>query len=195
MELSYYKRNKIRYNLNYFYNLATEEDRAKGKAWYYKAHEFAAKKAVEYGYNIETVAAVLSALSPRNKWERNLIDTDTVLHAVRNNIPVDQIKVCTFNQNKEKAYRIAQFKEVLNTKAPKTYAFLQNIAYLNHQFVTIDIWHQRAAFNQMFEINFNKTIYEELQKITIEEAKQHDLKGYQYQAIIWESIRNSWDHE
>lgn len=193
MELSYYKRDRIRENLKYFYDKATEEDKASGKAWYYKAHEFCARNAVQYGYNVETVAAVISALSPRNKWERNLIDAESVLNAVRNNIPEEEIKVCTFNKNKEKAFNIARLKQVIGSDALKTYAFLQNIANLNEKYVTIDIWHQRAAFNKMRDINLNKGVYLELQKITIEEAKERNLKGFEYQAIIWESIRN--DHE
>lgn len=193
MELSYYKRDRIRENLKYFYDKATEEDKASGKAWYYKAHEFCARNAVQYGYNIETVGAVVSALSPRNKWERNLIDAEAVLNAVRNNIPEEEIKVCTFNSNKAKAFNIARLKEVISSDAMKTFAFLQNIVNLNPQYVTIDIWHQRAAFNKMKDIKLNKGVYLELEKLTIEEADKLGLKGFEYQAIIWESIRN--DHE
>jgi len=191
MELSYYKKNRIKENLQYFYNESTEEDRMNGKQWYMRANMHCEKLAVEYGYPAETVVSVLSALSPRNKWERNLIDTETVLKAVRDDQGPDDVKVCTFNNNKEKAFRIARYEESLSIDSPKTYAFLQNILYLNDQYVTIDVWHMRAAFNKMIPVNLNKSVYEEIQKITIKEAEQVGLKGYEYQAIIWETIKNS----
>ena len=190
MELSYYKRDKVRENLNKFYKLATEEDKHSGKYWYHQAHEFCARKAVEYGFNIETVTSVLSALSPANKWERNLIDTDTVLNAVRSGKAPEDVKVCTYNKNKEKAFNIAQLCGSIDTSSRKTFAFVQNIAYLNGDYVTIDRWHLRAAFNKMHSIKLNNTIYDELQKITIQEAAKEGLKGFEYQAIIWEAIRN-----
>lgn len=191
MELSYYKKNRIKENLQYFYDQSTEEERLSGKQWYIKANMFCEELAVRYGYNAETVASVLSALSPRNKWERNMIDTETVLQAVRDDQGPDDVKVCTFNNNKEKAFRIARHEESLSVDSPKTYAFLQNILYLNDQYVTIDVWHMRACFNRMIPQNLNKSVYEELQKITIDQAKDHGLKGYEYQAIIWETIKNS----
>lgn len=192
MNLSYYKQNKVKDNLKYFYDQASDQDRASGKTWYMEAHLFCEKMAVKYGFTSETVASVLSALSPRNKWERNLIDTESVLSAVRDDLQPEDIKVCTFNNNKEKAFKIARYEEAIDVSSPKTYAFLQNIAYLNDQYVTIDVWHIRACFNKMIAPkSLTKGIYEELQKITIKEAEQVGLKGYEYQAIIWESIKNS----
>lgn len=191
MELSYYKKNRIKENLQYFYSAASEEDKVNGKQWYMRANMHCEKLAVQYGFTAETVASVLSALSPRNKWERNLIDTETVLKAVREDQGPDDVKVCTFNTNKEKAFRIARLEESLSVDSPKTFAFLQNILYLDDRYVTIDVWHMRACFNKMIPQNLNKSVYEELQKITIDQAKQVGLKGYEYQAIIWETIKNS----
>ena len=192
MELTYYKKNKVNDNLKYFFDIASEEDRINGKFWYSNANEFTQRMAVKYGYTPETVASVLSALSPHNKWERNLIDTETVLDAVNKGLFPEDVKVCTFNQNKAKAFNIALFNECIDISSPKTYAFLQNIAYLNDKFVTIDRWHIRACFNKMIAPkSLNVKLYEELQSLTIDLAMEQNLTGYQYQAIIWESIKNN----
>jgi hypothetical protein len=192
MELSYYKKNRIKENLRHFYNIASDEDRIKGKQWYVKANLYCEELAVKYGYNKTTVAAVLSQLSPRNKWERNLIDTETVLSAIKEGLGPEDVKVCTFNSNKVKAFKIAKLEETINIESPKTFSFLQNIAHLDERYVTVDIWHTRAAFNKMIPPKYLSTnLYNELQKITIQEAKELGLKGYEYQAIIWETIKNS----
>ncbi len=192
MELTYYKKNKVKDNLKFFFDIASEEDQINGKFWYSNANEFTQRMAVKYGYTAETVASVLSALSPHNKWERNLVDTETVLDAVNKGLTPEDVKVCTFNKNKEKAFNIAQLNECIDISSPKTYAFLQNIAYLNDKFVTIDRWHIRASFNRMIAPKaLNVKLYEELQSLTIDLAEEQNLTGYQYQAIIWESIKNN----
>jgi hypothetical protein len=194
MNLSYYKKNKVKDNLKYFFDTASDLDRISGKAWYFNANLFCEKMAVKYGLTTETVAAIVSALSPHNKWERNLIDTETVLKAVRKDLQPEDVKVCTFNSNKEKAFKIARYEEAIDISSPKTYAFLQNIAYLNDQYVTIDRWHIRASFNKMIAPkSLTKGLYQEIQDITIKEASDVNLTGYQYQAIIWESIKNTAD--
>ena len=53
------------------------------------------------------VVGVLSALSPNNKWERNVIDdTENMCVAYKSDIPLDDVKVCTYNANKQKAIKI-----------------------------------------------------------------------------------------
>lgn len=191
-KLSHYKLNRIKDNLKYFYNKATEEDKHNGKLWYKSANLICEKLSVKYGYNVETVASVVSALSPRNKWERNLLDAETVLKAVREGTPPEEVRVCTFNTNKDKAFRIAQLKEAINTQSMKTFAFVQNIANLNRSYVTIDVWHMRACFNKMITPNsLTPSLYNQIQKITIKEAESRGLKGYELQAVVWEAIRNS----
>ena len=37
-----------------------------------------------------------------------------------------------------------------------------------------------------------KLAYEQIQNLTIKKADKIGLKGYEYQAIIWESIRNKF---
>lgn len=47
-----------------------------GLDWYQNAHNQAVAIAARHNANIDTVCGVISALSPRNNWERNLIDAE-----------------------------------------------------------------------------------------------------------------------
>lgn len=191
--LNSYQIRKVKDNLKWFFEQADADQVERGTYWYLKASIWCEKMAVQYRYNSETVAEVLSALSPRNKWERNKFDAEQVLKAVNEGTPSSDIKVCTFNGNKEKAFDIARGKTRIVHGSPKTYAFVQNIAYLNDDFVTVDVWHLRACFNRFRNVpNLTETRYRQLEKATIQVAKEYGLRGFEFQAIVWETIRDSY---
>ena len=54
-----------------------------GEAWYLQANIWCEHRAVKYGISTYKVASVLSALSPRNKWERNKQDAEAVIQTWR----------------------------------------------------------------------------------------------------------------
>ena len=68
---------------------------------------------------------------------------------------------------------------------------MNNIARLDGNFVTVDLWHLRACFNTTIKTGLTPKNYDTIQQITIEEATKVGLSGYEYQAIIWETLRNS----
>lgn len=186
-----YQRAKIRTNLRAIYGRASEEQRESGKAWYKEANNICTELSNELGYDSGTVASVLSALSPRNKWERNIIDTRVVLEAVRLDKKPAEVRVCTFNTNKVKAFDIAQGKLQITDTSRKTNAFVKNIANLDEARVTIDVWHLRACFGKTITGGLTPLRYDIIEQITLDEAHKVGLKGYEYQAIIWETIK-SW---
>jgi hypothetical protein len=188
--LSDYKKKKIAQNLRYFFDTATDEDIENGKKWYKKFNAWCTNVANEYKTNNLTVVNVFSILSARNELRKNMLDTITVFEAIKNNTSPDDVKVSTFHRNKYKAFDAAKGLTTIQEDSLKTYAFMQNIAYLNEAYVTVDVWHMRACFDKMIvPKSLTKNIYDIIQDITIKEAKKHGLKGYEYQAIIWESIR------
>ena len=189
--LTYYQLNKIKNNLRYFYSIADDDQIERGKAWYREANQWCEFMAVKYGYPTYVVAEVLSALSPRNKWQRNKADAEAVLSAVRNNEPMESVKVCTFNTNKEKAFDIARLKTRIVHGSPKTYSFVQNIAYLHSDFVTVDVWHMRACFDKMIVPNLTDLRYGQIAKATKKVAAEFGLKGFEFQAIVWNVVRES----
>tara|TARA_R110001583_G_scaffold23353_4_gene86383 strand:+ start:6731 stop:7174 length:444 start_codon:yes stop_codon:yes gene_type:complete len=144
----------------------------------------------EFGQSPSVVAQVLSALSPRNKWERNIYDTRQVLEAVRDKKKPEDIKVCTFNNNKQKAFDIAQGKRGIDKASPKTYSFVKNIAELDASKVTIDVWHLRACFGKTIDAGLTPLRYKQIEKVTLKCAEMVGVRGYEFQAIIWGVIRN-----
>lgn len=84
-----------------------------GIDWYADKKAHASKIARRYCTDISLVLGVIAALSPRNKWHRNLIDCELIFKAVRDGKKPDSIKCCTFDHNKEKAFLIARGFEPL----------------------------------------------------------------------------------
>jgi hypothetical protein len=179
----------VRKRLRTLFNEATTEQLKSGSAWYKKAHDICLDYAKEFGTTTEVVANVISALSPRNKWERNIEDCYSVMKAVKLGYKPEDIKVCTFNANKYKAFDIARNGARISKSAPKTYSFVRNISALDVHRVTIDVWHLRACFGKTVEGGLTPKRYKRLEDITIQEAKKFGLRGYEFQAIIWEVIR------
>jgi hypothetical protein len=188
--LTPYHRRKIKTNLMNAYNMRTSKDTKEGLEWYQRAHDICADIGKELNFDLEIVAHVLSALSPRNKWERNIIDTKNVLEAVNDGKGPDDVKVCTFNTNKIKAFEIARGNLTIDKASPKTYSFVKNIAELDDTKVTIDVWHLRAGFGKTIESGLTPYRYKVIEDITLKCAHEVGRKGYEFQAIVWGIVRN-----
>jgi hypothetical protein len=173
------------------YSNATIDDKENGIAWYKKANEFCVEVAEQFNTTPIIVAGVVSALSPRNKWERNLTDAIQVLRAVRDGVQPDQVKVCTFNGNKLKAFQIAKGEVSITDSSLKTYSFVNNIAYLSKDHVTIDVWHLRACFGKTVKTVPTAAAYKQIEKLTISKAKKYGYNGFEFQAIVWNVVRTN----
>ena len=95
-------------NIKAIYQLATLSEQQDGIAWYPAAKAIAVKLAARHCITPEQAIGVIAALSPRNRWERNVEDADRLIAAYMIDGP-DQArltKVCTFTSNKDKAIRI-----------------------------------------------------------------------------------------
>ena len=95
-------------NIQAIYQLATATERANGAAWYPVAHCVALELADRYEVSECQAIGVIAALSPRNKWERNVHDAEALIAAFKAG-GAEQArltKVCTFSSNKEKAIRV-----------------------------------------------------------------------------------------
>ena len=187
-KLSNYKLQKISKNLDFFFNIATKQDIKDGLSWYKDANKQAINIAKKYNLDVYKVSQVISALSPRNKWKQNLKDAEKLCEAFILGLhPVD-IKVCTFHTNKFKAFNILANNINITNNSLKTFNFVNNIAYLNNDFLTIDIWHLRACFKDNISIKnatIGKTAYQQIKSLTIKKASKLNLNGFELQAIIW----------
>jgi hypothetical protein len=193
-KLTKYKLNKISTNLDIAYNSASVSDVEQGKAWYSIANKICLDIGALYDVSELVAASVISALSPRNKWEQNIKDAYAVFDAVVLGLGSNDIKVCTFHANKRKAFALAKSEIEITDASLKTYNFVNNIALLSEEHVTIDIWHLRACLGKNISINsaaIGRVAYAQIKQLTLNKAKELKLTGYEYQAIVWGSVRNS----
>ena len=191
-ELSKYKLNKISKNLDKFFNIATDDQVKDGLKWYQEANKIVLNIATEYKIDPYKVASVLSALSPRNKWKQNIADTIKVCKAWTEGKTPEDIKVCTFHTNKFKAFAILDDKVKITDKSLKTFNFVRNIAFLDPTALTVDIWHLRACFDKIIKIDnasIGRVAYRQIKKLTLAKAEKLGITGFEFQAIVWTSIR------
>ena len=121
------------------YNRADLKQRIEGIFWYPKVHIMAVKLAKRYNRPLFQVAGVIAALSPRNKFARNMVDAESILR------DGPAAVVATFGANKQKALNIlraveyGEVADILNGN--KVTAFYSNIYHAGpDKEVTIDVW-------------------------------------------------------
>ena len=83
-------------------------DREMGSQWYHNAYSVCVTLGEKYGFSPNTVAGVIAALSPNNKWERNVEDAEAMLRAYCYEIPFESVSVCSYSANKDKAITIIE---------------------------------------------------------------------------------------
>lgn len=87
---------------------ANSAETIKGARWYADALRFCTAVAQSTGLSVSTVAGVVAALSPNNRWPRNQADAERLCRAFSHGTISDAaaVKVSTFNGNKNKALQI-----------------------------------------------------------------------------------------
>ena len=179
-------------------NLASVSDVVEGQDWYETAREAAVKLSERYGVDVTTTCGVIAALSPRNKWTRNLIDAENLINVyVSSGVKAcESIKVCTFGSNKNKALRILAADSSLDVvesilSGPKLKEFFRCI--IGQEDVCIDghafsIWFgERIALKNIPSIGVK--LRRQIKADYIEVAKKNNIPAYELQAITWVTHR------
>jgi hypothetical protein len=193
------ERKKLRHNLRLWMKRATSDEVNHGLTWYYDAMTYSKELSNTFGVSGETAAGVISALSPNNRWSRNKHDAMQVLQAVRDGKSEYDVKVCTFDRNKSKAFAIARGDRKILKESPKTFAFARNVGECDTNHITIDKWHLRACQSvsvkpiKLTEFCTAKQ-YRIIEEETMKVAHEHGMIGYALQAVIWVTIRNRWNN-
>ena len=189
----------IRNILATFY-AATPVDIQEGTVWYTNAHAICVALSDKYNLPLSTVVGVVSALSPNNKWDRNILDAENIIRAYVGEY--DYPKVCTFTGNKDKAITILECEIDSSDnicailKGNKTIAFFRGI-YTNGQCdeITVDghafnIW--RGMYTSLNEVPaISNKLYKAVSDAykeaaeTINEQTKSDWSASQIQAITW----------
>ena len=185
--LSQYRKKLASARIKACYIRANREVISKGLNWYQHAHVFCKEVAHNTGLNVDTVAMVVSALSPAVSWELNKIQAEQMCNAFRDGLPLESVITSTYENNRLKAWDILHGKKVITVKSPKTYAFYRNLM-LNIDSVTIDRWILRVMFNRPIK-SLTALKYRQCEEIFKQAAIDLDLKPLQLQAITWEQIR------
>jgi hypothetical protein len=97
---------KMIYNIISVWTDADETQRAEGLVWYDNAQKAAHDIAVKYDIAVYIAAAVIAALSPNNKWSRNVTNADALIGAFISGDGLLSVKVSTYNKMKQKAWDI-----------------------------------------------------------------------------------------
>jgi hypothetical protein len=183
-------------NILAVYQLASVADLTEGKAWYARAYNIACNLQERYGVSRMKAAGVLAALSPRNKWDRNVIDAENLIQAWQAGgaEACATVKVCTFGGNKAKAIRILELdcpteQAVLNVlSGPKLKEFYSCIAGIDNE-VCIDghaysIWTGgRVTLANVPSIGIK--LRKQIKADYIAAAAEAGILPYEMQAITW----------
>jgi len=191
---------QVRNRLRKWRSLATEEQVKAGRVWYNEAEEVANSIAEVTGIDTFTAAAVIAALSPRNKWERNTHDAWELCKAWAKGEEQDSVTVCTFHANRDKAWRILEGEKDVLATSPKVSAFADTIVNgIMSQSIVVDVWHTRACIvtpnEGVVDCQASPTSaqYRRLEEITLEEANLLGEYPCEYQATVWCAIRDKWE--
>ena len=179
-------------NILKVYKQSTDQDKSDGISWYRDALDFCETIALEYGLSVYVVAGVVTALSPRNKWDRNKQDAITVIKAYTNGDSIDDVRVCTFPANKNKAFTIIrQCKDMAQVlvilKGPKMTEFFNCIVGIDDVCIdghAFNIWN--GSYTNLADVPSigvvrRRTIKADYMKA----AKKAKISPSELQAVTW----------
>lgn len=188
---------------------ATASEVEDGRKWYANAHNEAVRIAEDcqaHGGNVTVrqAAAVLAALSPNNRWDRNVTDAARLCAAWCKGGSLDDVKVSTYGANKAKALTILghcdpddlTLRAILNGQ--KVVAFYASIMGADDT-VCVDshawcIW--RGIRKPIAEVpRVRGLTYDRVARSYVLAATKaaavcgHDLRPAEVQAITWTTYR------
>ena len=185
-------------NIIAIYKLANPNEVKHGLTWYVNANADCKRIAIQLELPINIVIGVVSALSPNNKWERNIVNAEDLCKAFINGQDMDSIKVSTYHKMKQKAWHILEtmpnYEEtiaILNGK--KIVSFFRNISG-DETDITIDGHARNIYYNDRQGLttpntNIRKLEYLNIQKAYLRASKKLGIKAYELQAITWVAWR------
>ena len=186
------------HNITSVYRDADETQHAEGLLWYDNAQTAAHYIAVRYDIAVYIVAAVIAALSPNNKWSRNVRNADALIGAFIRGDGIDSVKVSTYHKMKQKAWDILAARPDYDgakamLKGQKITSFFCDI--MGEFNVTIDGHARNIAYGERVGLtddrsNIGVREYRALQAAYEEAARRVGLMPYQLQAITWRVWRD-----
>ena len=189
-------------NILAIYKMATPEEKRDGIVWYADALRDCTRIASDLDLPVHIVTGVCAALSPNNKWDRNIINARDLCAAFVNGDGMDSVKGFTYHKMKQKAWSILEARpdqdgviDILNGQ--KIVSFYRNI--MGDDTCTIDGHARNIAYAERVGLTDDKTNigvkeYRTLQADYVSAAKRtrvngRALKAFELQAITWVTWR------
>ena len=186
-------------NIKAIHELASADEIASGKAWYPVAGDIAKVIADQYGIHPAEAAGVVAALSPRNRWSRNVQDTEALIAAyvASGAIQAGLTKVCTFGANKAKAIRILEAGVITDAdvlailSGPKLSEFYSCIRGINECCIDGHAWciWQGSKVGLADVPSIGVRLRREIKNDYAQAAADLGLKASELQAITWVAWR------
>ena len=185
-------------NIKAMYQSSNIQQVNAGMAWYQNAQDQAQVIAIKHDVPVYIVVAVIAALSPNNKWDRNIQNADDLIAAFLNGDAIESVKVSTYHKMKQKAWSILETmpdydmaKTILNGQKITSF-FMDIMGEFN---VSIDGHARNIAYNERVGLTDDRTNigvreYRALQSAYYDAAKILGLMPYQLQAITWTAWRD-----
>jgi hypothetical protein len=181
-------------NILKVFRLATTGEVYNGTTWYGSAQYEATNIAYAHDLPLRIVVGVIAALSPNNKWERNVSNASDMIAVFLGGGTVEMCKPSTYLKMRDKAWLIleqmpatdAEVIKLLNGQ--KITSFFLNIMGINT--CTVDGHAFNIANGKRIgltepEVNITKGQYKELQDAYKRAGKRVGLKAFEIQAITW----------
>jgi hypothetical protein len=159
-----------------------------GRLWYPRAEALIADLAERHAVPRPQVAGVIAALSPQQRWRRNIISADAILRG-------EPHAAAGYAPNRAKAQRIAEGAPALQVLGgDKVRSFWANL-YGSRQAVTIDTWMQKAVTGTTRMGEQPKGArYRRIERATISAAAIVGETPREFQAAVWLAIRPPMEH-
>ena len=186
------------HNIVSVYRDADETQHAEGLLWYEQAKREAYHIAMKHDVPVYIAVAVIAALSPNNRWSRNVTNADALIGAFVSGDGLLSVKVSTYNKMKQKAWDILAARPDYDgakamLKGQKITSFFCDI--MGEFNVTIDGHARNIAYGERVGLTDDRTNigvreYRALQAAYEEAARRVGLMPYQLQAITWRVWRD-----
>jgi hypothetical protein len=180
-------------NILSVFEQATPQEKAHGLDWYFYANKEARDLAKEFATPVPTVAGVIAALSPNQRFETNLKSARAVLDAHNRGLAPQEITIPAYNLNKEKAFALCRGGERSQyLRGEKVNCFYKNIvAPWSSNSVTVDghayaIWlGERVTMKEVPTRISRPKWYKIITQDYRDAAKDLGLRPWQVQATTW----------
>tara|TARA_R110000851_G_scaffold102666_2_gene219359 strand:+ start:1133 stop:1732 length:600 start_codon:yes stop_codon:yes gene_type:complete len=185
-------------NIIKVYKLATPEEKRDGVVWYANAYADCHRIALDLNVPVHIVTGVVAALSPNNKWERNVVNAHALIEGHLNGDGIDDIRVSTYNAMKRKAWHLLEEMpdhegviDILNGQ--KIVSFYRNI--MGDDTCTVDGHAKNIYYGERHSLtddktNVTKKEYKFISDAYVKAGKRvrvngRSLKAFEIQAITW----------